>query len=54
MWAAAIALSTLLTHQHHILDVLTGWALASVCIKVIYKHFMRPESHVSRRSFPES
>jgi membrane-associated phospholipid phosphatase len=26
-WAVAIAVSTVLTHQHHLLDVVTGWAL---------------------------
>ena len=29
-WAGLIALSTLLTHQHHLLDVVTGWGLALV------------------------
>ena len=28
-WAAAVAVSTVLTHQHHILDALAGWALAA-------------------------
>jgi membrane-associated phospholipid phosphatase len=27
LWAAAIAVSTVMTHQHHLVDVLTGWAL---------------------------
>jgi membrane-associated phospholipid phosphatase len=27
LWSAAIAVSTLLTHQHHVVDVLTGAAL---------------------------
>lgn len=30
LWAAAVALSTLLLHQHHLLDVATGAALARV------------------------
>ena len=35
-WAAAIALSTLLTHQHHIVDVVTGWLLALLCYVFVY------------------
>jgi hypothetical protein len=35
-WAAAIALSTLLTHQHHLLDVATGLALAVVGKRLVY------------------
>jgi membrane-associated phospholipid phosphatase len=35
-WAAAIAASTLLTHQHHVVDVILGWALAIACVRVCY------------------
>jgi membrane-associated phospholipid phosphatase len=35
-WAAGIALSTLLTHQHHLLDVAAGLALAVTCKRFIY------------------
>jgi membrane-associated phospholipid phosphatase len=35
-WATAIAISTLLTHQHYILDVITGIALALTAMRVVY------------------
>ena len=33
LWAAAVAASTLLLHQHHLIDVLTGWWLALLCVR---------------------
>jgi membrane-associated phospholipid phosphatase len=36
-WALAIALSTLLLHQHHVLDVLGGWLLATLCFGHVYQ-----------------
>ena len=35
LWAVLIAASTVLTHQHHILDVITGWLLALACGRVV-------------------
>ena len=36
LWAAAVALSTVLTHQHHILDAVAGWLLAIACVSWVY------------------
>jgi membrane-associated phospholipid phosphatase len=38
-WGAAIALSTLLTHQHHLLDVATGMLLAAVARRFVYERW---------------
>jgi membrane-associated phospholipid phosphatase len=35
-WAAMVAASTVLIHQHHLLDVATGWLLALFCVKSIF------------------
>jgi hypothetical protein len=35
-WTAVIALATLLTHQHHVLDVLTGLILAGAGKRFVY------------------
>ena len=42
IWAACVAISTLLTHQHHVLDVFAGWLLAIVCIRLIYDRVRIP------------
>jgi membrane-associated phospholipid phosphatase len=36
-WAVMVAASTVLIHQHHLLDVATGWLLALVCVKSIFE-----------------
>jgi membrane-associated phospholipid phosphatase len=39
IWAAMVAASTVLIHQHHLLDVATGWLLALVCVRSIFDRF---------------
>lgn len=36
-WAAAVAVSTVLTHQHHLLDVLGGWGLAAAAHRLVLR-----------------
>ena len=36
-WAAVIALSTLLTHQHHVLDAVTGWGVGLAAYRVVLR-----------------
>ena len=37
LWAALIAASTVLIHQHHALDVAAGWLLAIVCVRTVFR-----------------
>jgi membrane-associated phospholipid phosphatase len=37
LWAALIAASTVLIHQHHVLDVAAGWLLAVVCVRTVFR-----------------
>lgn len=41
LWAALIAASTVLIHQHHVLDVVTGWLLALACVRTVYRRLLR-------------
>ena len=51
-WAGAIALSTLLTHQHHVLDVVTGALLGWAGYALVYLPWLRRGPAV--RSVPAS
>ncbi len=38
-WALVIGLSTLLTHQHHLIDVITGYALGAAGYGLVYRRW---------------
>jgi membrane-associated phospholipid phosphatase len=40
LWGLAIALSTLLTHHHHLLDVVTGFLLGSAGHVLVYRRWL--------------
>ncbi len=39
VWAAAIALSTMLSHQHHLVDVVSGWATGIFAFRFVGPRF---------------
>jgi membrane-associated phospholipid phosphatase len=43
-WCAVIAASTVLTHQHHLLDVATGFLLGLVLGRVVYPRYAAPDA----------
>jgi membrane-associated phospholipid phosphatase len=49
LWGLMIAVSTVLTHQHHVLDAITAWLLAVACVKVV---FSRSCANLSRQPGP--
>lgn len=38
-WAVMVAASTVLIHQHHLLDAATGWLLGLVCVRSIFARY---------------
>lgn len=44
LWGGAIALSTVLTHEHHLLDVATGFLLARAGVRLIYRRLTSSSS----------
>jgi membrane-associated phospholipid phosphatase len=47
-WAVAIVLSTLVTHQHHLLDVVSGLALAAASKRFIYDSWRDRPRHLQK------
>ncbi len=41
-WFVLIGLSPLLTHQHHVIDILAGFVLGGLCLALIRDNFTSP------------
>jgi protein-tyrosine phosphatase len=48
-WFGLIGVSTVLTYQHHVIDVAGGFALALACYYLIPEHEMRPPVTINSR-----
>ena len=46
-WSLVIAVSTVLLHQHYLIDIVTGYALAWVMVRLLYDHRPTPGVTVS-------
>ncbi len=53
-WGGLIALSTLLTHQHHVLDVVTGFLLGWAAYLLVYLRRLHARAARSTRAIPPS
>ena len=51
-WGFLIATSTLFTHQHHLLDAITGYLLAVAVVKVVQRSPEKPPAEVARSIVP--
>jgi len=50
LWAGAIGVSTLLLHQHYIVDIVTGYLLAFVGVRFVYDRLLQtPQAIPARR-----
>jgi membrane-associated phospholipid phosphatase len=51
-WAFLIAASTVLIHQHHVLDVVAGWLLAVVGVRKVFRPFRTRSGQPTGRTVP--
>jgi membrane-associated phospholipid phosphatase len=50
LWAGAIAASTMLLHQHHVIDIVTGWTLGWLSKRFIFDRWSHTLSETPRPS----